>query len=169
MCSEKIITAFWYSCLHLGFEAEKLKHSIFFFFCSEENRSRSVSVMSGRCTKTGVETTIPSEDEEKEDNTKEDNQAEAAAPVSKKVKWINEETSPGIVKSASVNNSELLDDAMDSTGIEIAATSVLRGNDNELSSVPSEDKNVEDSEYEIKTEDELERGECNEQDGTEDI
>ncbi|XP_023195530.1 glutamate-rich protein 3 [Xiphophorus maculatus] len=124
----------------------------------EENRSRSVSVMSGRCTeKTGVEATIPSEDEEKEDNTKEDNQAEAAAPVSKKVKWINEETSPGIVKSASVNNSELLDDAMDSTGIEIAATSVLRGNDNELSSVPSEDKNVEDSEYEIKTEDELER------------
>ncbi|XP_043984637.1 glutamate-rich protein 3 [Gambusia affinis] len=124
----------------------------------EENRSLSVSVMSDRYKEeTGVETTVPSEDEEKEDDTKEENRAEAASPVSKKVRWINEETSPGIVKSASVNNSELLDSAMDSTGIEIADPIVLPGNDNDLSCDPSEDKYVEDSEYEIKTEDELDR------------
>ncbi|XP_016530133.1 glutamate-rich protein 3 isoform X1 [Poecilia formosa] len=119
---------------------------------SEENRSHSVSVMSGRYKETSGETTIPSEDEEREDNTEEDNQAEDAAPVSKKVKWINEETTPGIDEPTSVNNPELLDSAMDSTGIEIADTGVLLGNDS-----PSQGKYVGDSESEIKTEDELER------------
>ncbi|XP_017159993.1 glutamate-rich protein 3 isoform X2 [Poecilia reticulata] len=123
---------------------------------SEENRSRSVSAMSGRHKEISGETTISSEDEEREDNTNEDNQVEAAAPVSKKVKWINEETTPGIDEPASVNNSELLDSAMDSTGIEIADTGVLLGNDSELCD-PSEGKYVEDSESEIKTEDEVER------------
>lgn len=108
---------------------------------------------------TDCETTKHSEDDEKEDKAKENDQSEAAAFASEKDERKNEETTSTSVKSASVDNSDILHSAGDSTGIEMSDNGVPTGNDNKLSDGPTEDKNVKDLGHEIKNEDEQERGE----------
>ncbi|KAM4740031.1 glutamate-rich protein 3 [Anableps anableps] len=128
----------------------------------EDKRSCSGSSMSDSDEEeTDSETTKHSEDDEKVDKAKGDNHTKAAAPVSEKNQWKSEETATTRVKSSSVNNSDQLDSAGDSTGTKISDSSVPTGNENklsdELSDEPSKEKNVEDSGHELKNEDKQER------------
>ncbi|XP_015225864.1 PREDICTED: glutamate-rich protein 3 isoform X1 [Cyprinodon variegatus] len=115
-----------------------------------EKGSSSGSRMSGSDEESDGEATKHSEDDETEDTVKEDGQPEADQQKP-------EETVAARVQSASVNNSDIVDSAMDSTGIEISGTSVSMGNEDKLSSDTSEDKERENPGNETKIEYEQER------------